>query len=37
MTCLTAATGVDVYVQLRPDASTYILYDQLYAEVKGFM
>lgn len=37
MTYVTAATGADVYVQPRYDASTYIFYDQLYEEIKGFM
>jgi len=37
MKYVTAITGADVYVQPWSDASTYILYDQLYEEVKGFM
>ena len=37
MTYVTAATGAGVYVQPRPEASTYILYDQLYEEVTEFM
>ena len=37
ITYVTAATGTNVFIQRRPEASTYILYDQLYDEIKRFM
>lgn len=35
ISCVTAATGANAFVQLRPDASGYALYDVLLDELKA--
>jgi len=37
MSCVTAATGANAFVQPRPDASGYVVHDVLLGELKGYL